>query len=134
MSRAGIPRAHIVIDPGSDSAKRWNNLDLLANLRRITDIGLPVLAGLSRKAMLGTITGRDVDHRQVRVGCRRSDRGPERCLGAAGTRRGRNGRCYRGAARDVRPWADDTLGSAATGHANATSSAARSAAAFTSVS
>ena len=26
---------------------------------------VPVMAGLSRKAMLGTITGRDVDHRQV---------------------------------------------------------------------
>ena len=63
---AGIPRAHIVIDPGFGFGKTLeHNLDLLANLGRIADIGLPVMAGLSRKAMLGTITGRDVDHRQV---------------------------------------------------------------------
>ena len=85
MCHGGIPRAHIVI-----GSRVWfrktleHNLDLLANLGRIADIGLPVMAGLSRKAMLGTITGRDVDHRQVALGRRRTDRGPERCVGAAG--------------------------------------------------
>ena len=64
--KAGIPRERIVVDPGFGFGKTLeHNLDLLANLRRIADIGMPVMAGLSRKAMLGTITGRDVDHRQV---------------------------------------------------------------------
>jgi dihydropteroate synthase len=64
--RAGIPRDHIVLDPGFGFGKTLvHNLDLLANLRHIADIGLPVMAGLSRKGMLGAITGRDVEHRQV---------------------------------------------------------------------
>ena len=64
--KAGIPRAHIVIDPGFGFGKTLeHNLDLLANLGRIADIGPPVMTGLSRKVMLGTITGRDIDHRQV---------------------------------------------------------------------
>jgi dihydropteroate synthase len=32
-------------------------------LSQLTDLGVPVLAGLSRKAMLGTILGRPVDQR-----------------------------------------------------------------------
>jgi dihydropteroate synthase len=64
--RAGIPRDHIVLDPGFGFGKTLvHNLDLLANLRHIADLGLPVMAGLSRKGMLGAITGRDVEHRQV---------------------------------------------------------------------
>jgi dihydropteroate synthase len=64
--QAGIPREHIVLDPGFGFGKTVvHNLDLLANLRHIADIGLPVMAGLSRKGMLGAITGRDVEHRQV---------------------------------------------------------------------
>jgi dihydropteroate synthase len=64
--QAGIPRDHIVLDPGFGFGKALvHNLDLLANLRHIADIGLPVMAGLSRKGMLGAITGRDVEHRQV---------------------------------------------------------------------
>jgi dihydropteroate synthase len=64
--QAGIPRDHIVLDPGFGFGKTLvHNLDLLANLRHIADLGLPVMAGLSRKGMLGAITGRDVEHRQV---------------------------------------------------------------------
>jgi dihydropteroate synthase len=64
--QAGIPREHIVLDPGFGFGKTLqHNLDLLAQLHHIADIGLPVMAGLSRKGMLGAITGRDVQHRQV---------------------------------------------------------------------
>jgi dihydropteroate synthase len=64
--QAGIPREHIVLDPGFGFGKTLrHNLDLLAQLHHIADIGLPVMAGLSRKGMLGTITGRDVHRRQV---------------------------------------------------------------------
>ncbi|MGW4335522.1 dihydropteroate synthase [Rhodococcus koreensis] len=63
---AGIPREHILLDPGFGFGKTLaHNLRLLSALRQITEIGLPVMAGLSRKGMLGAITGRDVDHRQA---------------------------------------------------------------------
>ncbi|QSE79336.1 dihydropteroate synthase [Rhodococcus koreensis] len=63
---AGIPSEHILLDPGFGFGKTLtHNLQLLSELRQITEIGLPVMAGLSRKGMLGAITGRDVDHRQA---------------------------------------------------------------------
>ena len=40
-----------------------HNLALLAGLRSIANLGYPVLAGLSRKGMLGAITGRAVTDR-----------------------------------------------------------------------
>jgi dihydropteroate synthase len=64
--QAGIPREHIVLDPGFGFGKTLHhNLDLLANLDHIADMGLPVMAGLSRKGMIGAISGRDVEHCQV---------------------------------------------------------------------
>ncbi|AII09360.1 dihydropteroate synthase [Rhodococcus wratislaviensis] len=63
---AGIPLEHIMVDPGFGFGKTLaHNLTLLSELRQITDLGVPVMAGLSRKGMLGTITGRGVDHRQA---------------------------------------------------------------------
>lgn len=57
---AGIDKRRIVVDPGFGFAKNANhNLQLLAQLRRFTDLGLPVLAGMSRKRTLGDITGRE---------------------------------------------------------------------------
>jgi dihydropteroate synthase len=64
--KAGIPSEYIVVDPGFGFGKTLHhNLDLLANLDHIADVGLPVMAGLSRKGMIGAISGRDVKHRQV---------------------------------------------------------------------
>jgi dihydropteroate synthase len=61
---AGISRERIVIDPGFGFGKAVpHNLSLLWNLDRLLDLGVPVLAGLSRKSMIGTITGRPVDQR-----------------------------------------------------------------------
>ena len=61
---AGIPKQRIVIDPGFGFGKTLDhNLVLLANLARFVDLGVPVLAGLSRKRSIGDITGRDVQHR-----------------------------------------------------------------------
>ncbi|MFC9554629.1 dihydropteroate synthase [Rhodococcus sp. NPDC056960] len=63
---AGIPSEHILLDPGFGFGKTLaHNLELLSRLPEITDLGLPVMAGLSRKGMLGAITGRDIDHRQA---------------------------------------------------------------------
>ena len=56
---AGIARNRIVVDPGFGFGKtRDHNLQLLAQLRRLTELGAPVLAGLSRKKTLGDIAGR----------------------------------------------------------------------------
>ena len=57
--RAGIERARIVIDPGFGFGKTLeHNLALLRGLSSLGELGLPVLAGWSRKSSLGKITGR----------------------------------------------------------------------------
>jgi dihydropteroate synthase len=54
----GIARERLVIDPGFGFAKRSpHTLTLLRQLNTLTDLGLPVLAGISRKSTLGKITG-----------------------------------------------------------------------------
>ena len=63
---AGIDKKRIVIDPGFGFGKsREDNLRLLAHLERFTDLGVPVLAGLSRKRTIGDVTGRDVPAERV---------------------------------------------------------------------
>ena len=62
---AGIARARLVIDPGFGFGKTLeHNLLLLKHLDRLAGTGLPVLAGLSRKSMLGTLTGQAVGERE----------------------------------------------------------------------
>jgi dihydropteroate synthase len=57
---AGIDPARIVVDPGFGFGKTLaHNLQLLAHLDEIVALGYPVLAGMSRKSMLGQITGRE---------------------------------------------------------------------------
>ena len=61
---AGIQRDRIVIDPGFGFGKTLaHNLALLRALSTLAEPGVPVLAGLSRKSMLGALTGQDVAHR-----------------------------------------------------------------------
>lgn len=56
---AGIGRERIVVDPGFGFGKTLeHNLTLLRRLEAIANLGYPVLVGLSRKRMIGTITGR----------------------------------------------------------------------------
>ncbi|HTD29719.1 MAG TPA: dihydropteroate synthase [Xanthomonadaceae bacterium] len=56
---SGIPKKKIVVDPGFGFGKTLDhNLALLRQLARFTDLGVPVLAGLSRKGMIGTLTDR----------------------------------------------------------------------------
>ena len=63
---AGIPKARIVIDPGFGFGKTLeHNLSLLAGLETFADLGVPLLAGMSRKRMIGEITGRDINERLV---------------------------------------------------------------------
>ncbi|HEV3122562.1 MAG TPA: dihydropteroate synthase, partial [Isosphaeraceae bacterium] len=62
----GIPRARIAIDPGIGFGKTLeHNLDLLRNLKRFANLGCTLVVGTSRKAFLGTLTGRDVSERQT---------------------------------------------------------------------
>lgn len=63
---AGIPKKRIVVDPGFGFGKNArHNLQLLAQLRRFTELGVPVLAGLSRKRTIGELTGRDDPRERV---------------------------------------------------------------------
>ena len=62
---AGISRERLVVDPGFGFGKTLeHNLALLRHLDRLAELGLPVLAGLSRKSMLGGLTGRPIDQRE----------------------------------------------------------------------
>ncbi|MEN1925612.1 dihydropteroate synthase [Luteimonas qiangzhengi] len=63
---AGIPRSRIVADPGFGFGKTTaHNMTLLAQLERFGELGVPVLAGLSRKRSIGEITGRDMPQQRV---------------------------------------------------------------------
>ena len=58
---AGIAKQRIVVDPGFGFGKDTaHNLQLLAQFERFAELGVPVLAGLSRKRSIGELTGRDV--------------------------------------------------------------------------
>lgn len=62
--RAGIARDRIVVDPGFGFGKALDhNLELLRRLDAIAALQVPVLAGLSRKSMIGRLTGRDAGDR-----------------------------------------------------------------------
>jgi len=62
--KSGIQKNKIIIDPGFGFGKNLNhNLSLLKDLSKLSSEGYPVLVGISRKSMLGTITNRSVDKR-----------------------------------------------------------------------
>jgi dihydropteroate synthase len=56
---SGIDKRRVLVDPGFGFGKTLeHNLALLRGLERFADLGAGVYAGLSRKAMIGTLTGR----------------------------------------------------------------------------
>jgi len=58
-AQAGISMSRIVVDPGFGFGKALeHNLELLRGLPRLAADGQPVLAGLSRKSLIGQLTGR----------------------------------------------------------------------------
>jgi dihydropteroate synthase len=58
---AGIPRANIWIDPGFGFGKSLeHNLILLKQMPELVSLGFPVMAGFSRKSMIGQLLGREV--------------------------------------------------------------------------
>ena len=63
-TEAGIERRFICVDPGFGFGKTpAHNIELLANLRQLRKLDLPILVGVSRKSTLGEISGRRVDER-----------------------------------------------------------------------
>jgi len=61
---AGIPRARLIVDPGFGFGKTVaHNLALLRGLPELAGLGCPVLAGLSRKSLIGAVLGLPVDER-----------------------------------------------------------------------
>jgi dihydropteroate synthase len=63
---ASIAKKNIIIDPGFGFGKHLeHNLKLLANLDYFKQLGVPVLAGVSRKSMIGQITGRELESRKI---------------------------------------------------------------------
>ncbi|HQN64240.1 MAG TPA: dihydropteroate synthase [Methylophilus sp.] len=61
---AGIQASRIVLDPGFGFGKtREHNIALAKNLGVLCALGQPVLVGLSRKSVLGQVTGNEVDAR-----------------------------------------------------------------------
>jgi dihydropteroate synthase len=63
---AGVAADRIVVDPGFGFGKsRAHNFRLLRELNVLAGLGRPLLAGLSRKSMLGAVTGRAVEDRQA---------------------------------------------------------------------
>jgi dihydropteroate synthase len=62
--RAGIPREHIMLDPGIGFGKTAeHNLQVLHNLHRIVALGYPTLIGVSRKSFIGKLTEKTADNR-----------------------------------------------------------------------
>jgi dihydropteroate synthase len=60
----GIPRERILLDPGIGFGKTArHNLELLAHLEELVELGRPVVIGTSRKSFLGRLTGRPVNER-----------------------------------------------------------------------
>jgi dihydropteroate synthase len=63
-SSSGIAYDRLIIDPGFGFGKTLkDNLELFRYLDQFVEMNVPVLVGLSRKSMLGAITGNDVDNR-----------------------------------------------------------------------
>ena len=64
VQAAGISRGRVIIDPGFGFGKTFeHNVTLLQGLPSLAALGVPLLAGVSRKAMLGRITGREPANR-----------------------------------------------------------------------
>lgn len=61
---AGIPRDRVILDPGIGFGKTLaHNIALIRGTAALRELGCPVLVGLSRKGMIGALTGREVSGR-----------------------------------------------------------------------
>jgi len=61
---AGIPSSQLILDPGFGFGKtQLHNYQLLSRLHEISFDGLPLLAGMSRKSMIGQLLNRNTSER-----------------------------------------------------------------------
>lgn len=66
LSRAGVSRERICLDPGFGFGKNlMHNRVLMQHLTELTSSGLPMLVGVSRKQMVGAVVGREVPTERV---------------------------------------------------------------------
>ena len=64
--KAGIPRHHLILDPGIGFGKtKDQNLIALRGIDHFKDYGLPMLVGVSRKSLFAPILGAGVDERLI---------------------------------------------------------------------
>jgi len=62
--QAGIAKEQIIVDPGFGFGKSIeHNYQMLANLEKFHQLKVPVLAGMSRKSMLGNLLQREIEQR-----------------------------------------------------------------------
>lgn len=67
LTQAGVERLRICVDPGFGFGKNLqHNLQLMKELQAMKEsLGLPMLVGVSRKSMIGQITGKPVAERMA---------------------------------------------------------------------
>ena len=66
LEAAGVAPHRVAVDPGFGFGKTVeHNFTLLRELQSFASLGCPVLAGVSRKSMLGKVTGRAVEDRAI---------------------------------------------------------------------
>lgn len=64
LEGAGVAPERIALDPGFGFGKTFeHNKQLFRGLRALASMGYPLLVGVSRKGMIGELTGRKVDER-----------------------------------------------------------------------
>jgi dihydropteroate synthase len=64
--QAGIKRERLIIDPGFGFGKHVrDNLKLMYHLKELTQWGLPILLGVSRKSTIGAVLQKEVDQRLI---------------------------------------------------------------------
>ncbi|MBU3630184.1 dihydropteroate synthase [Polynucleobacter sp. AP-Melu-500A-A1] len=64
LVQKGVNRDRIAIDPGFGFGKSLeHNLNMLSNFKSFSKLSYPVLAGISRKSMIGKVTGKDTNDR-----------------------------------------------------------------------
>ena len=61
--QAGVERSRILVDPGFGFGKSVEHNELLRRLAEFHELDAPILVGVSRKSMMGAVTGRSVDRR-----------------------------------------------------------------------
>jgi dihydropteroate synthase len=63
---AGIPRSHIILDPGVAFGKTARqNVEVLRGLGELIEFGCPILVGTSRKAFLGSLSEQQIEAQLV---------------------------------------------------------------------